>query len=81
MRRLLRDLREQRQAKARLGIEILDDRLLRMDNLGAMEINEIRPLFAGTMNSIRKLQEAQTLDQEAEGSVAAEDVENDSMSE
>ena len=41
-RRLLRDLREVRQAKARKGIETIGDTHLQMDNLGMMEINEIR---------------------------------------
>ena len=41
-RRLLRDLREVRQAKARKGIETIGETHLQMDNLGMMEINEIR---------------------------------------
>jgi len=41
-RRLLRDLREVRQAKARKGIDTIGDTHLQMDNLGMMEINEIR---------------------------------------
>jgi len=43
-RRLLRDLREIRQAKARKGIETIVDTHLQMDNLGTMEITEIRYL-------------------------------------
>ena len=41
-RRLLRDLREVRQAKARKGIEAIGDTHLQMDNLGLMEITEMR---------------------------------------
>jgi GINS complex subunit 2 len=41
-RRLLRDLREVRQAKARKGIDTIGDTHLQMDNLGMMEISEIR---------------------------------------
>ena len=41
-RRLVRDLREVRQAKARKGIQALGETHLQMDNLGLMEINEIR---------------------------------------
>jgi len=43
-RRLLRDLREIRQAKARKGIETIVETHLQMDNLGTMEIAEIRYL-------------------------------------
>ena len=41
-RRLVRDLREVRQAKERKGIQALGETHLQMDNLGLMEINEIR---------------------------------------
>jgi GINS complex subunit 2 len=41
-RRLLRDLREVRLAKARKGVETVGDTYVQMDNLGRMEINEIR---------------------------------------
>ncbi len=51
-RRLLRDLREVRQAKARKGIETIGETHLQMDNLGMMEINEIRFGKAGQTNGI-----------------------------
>jgi hypothetical protein len=41
-RRLLRDLRDVRLAKARKGMDAIGDTHVQMDNLGAMEINEIR---------------------------------------
>jgi GINS complex subunit 2 len=41
-RRLLRDLREMRLAKARNGVDTAGDTYVQMDNLGRMEINEIR---------------------------------------
>lgn len=41
-RRLLRDLREIRQAKARKGIETVGETHIQMDNIGMMEINEIQ---------------------------------------
>ncbi|CCG81518.1 DNA replication complex GINS protein psf2 [Taphrina deformans PYCC 5710] len=57
VRRLLRDLRETRQAKAREGLEVLEDKVLHMDNIGATEINEIRGIYSGTMDLLRQLQE------------------------
>ena len=53
VRRLLRDIREIRQSKAREGLSILDDTYLQMDHLGAMEINEIRPLFTSFAKGLR----------------------------
>ncbi|CAO3611078.1 unnamed protein product [Cunninghamella echinulata] len=55
VRKLLKDLRETRQSKARLGLEALDDRWLGMHNLSFMEINEIRPFFSRAFNEMRKL--------------------------
>ncbi|KAG4304654.1 hypothetical protein PORY_002047 [Pneumocystis oryctolagi] len=55
IRRLLRDLRETRQGKTREGLTSLNETHLQMDNLGSMEINEIRPFFAKSMDQIRKL--------------------------
>jgi len=53
-RRLLRDLRETRLAKARKGIDTIADTHVQMDNLGLMEINEIR--FLGhAVDQIRNL--------------------------
>lgn len=57
VRRLLRDIRETRQAKARDGLEVLEDKVLQMDNIGWTEINEIRGVFAGSMDVLRRLQE------------------------
>lgn len=52
-RRLLRDLREIRQSKIRDGISLLDDTHLQMENLGALEINELRPLFSSVADNLR----------------------------
>ncbi|CDH58526.1 dna replication complex gins protein psf2 [Lichtheimia corymbifera JMRC:FSU:9682] len=59
VRRLLKDLRETRQAKTRLGIQSLDDESLMMNNMSLMEINEIRPLFIRAFNEMRKLRQAE----------------------
>ena len=60
-RRLLRDLREIRQAKARQGLQLLGDEdagpVLRMDRIGSYEVNEIRGLFGGTADTLRRLEE------------------------
>jgi hypothetical protein len=58
-RRLLRDLREVRQAKARKGIETVGDTHLQMDNLGLMEISEIRFLNKA-MDQLRQLNAVRT---------------------
>ncbi|KTW28429.1 hypothetical protein T552_01690 [Pneumocystis carinii B80] len=55
IRRLLRDLRETRQGKIRDGLGSLNETHLQMDNLGSMEINEIRSFFAKSMDQIRRL--------------------------
>ncbi|KAJ3055397.1 DNA replication protein psf2 [Rhizophlyctis rosea] len=57
VRTLLRDLRERRQAKARQGLQTLDPHYLQMDNLGLMEMNEIRPFFTKSFNELRKLEQ------------------------
>lgn len=57
VRRLLRDLREIRQAKARDGLEVLEEKVLHMDNIGLGEVNEIRVLFSKSMDVMRKLKE------------------------
>ena len=54
MRRLLRDIREVRQAKVRAGLEGMNESYLQMDGLGAMEVNEIRFLSYG-MDWLRKM--------------------------
>ncbi|KAI8348867.1 Psf2-domain-containing protein [Blakeslea trispora] len=55
IRKILKDLRETRQAKSRAGLGVLDDKWLGMNNLSLMEINEIRPFFSRAFNEIRKL--------------------------
>lgn len=66
VQRLLRDLREARQQKARDGLEVLEDKMLQMDNIGRTEVNEIRALFSGSMDVLRALQETQ-IDEEEQG--------------
>jgi GINS complex subunit 2 len=56
-RRLLRDLREVRQAKARKGIDTIGDTHLQMDNLGMMEITEIR-FLSNVLDRLRVLSSA-----------------------
>ncbi|ORX96194.1 GINS complex, PSF2 component [Basidiobolus meristosporus CBS 931.73] len=55
VRKLLKDLREVRQSKAREGLTALNPDYLQMDNLGLMEINEIRPFFGRAFDELRKL--------------------------
>ncbi|KAJ3014367.1 DNA replication protein psf2 [Thoreauomyces humboldtii] len=56
VRTLLKDLREARQGKARRGLRGLDAHYLQTDNLGLMEINEVRPFFARAFNELRNLE-------------------------
>ncbi|ORY82663.1 DNA replication complex GINS protein psf2 [Protomyces lactucae-debilis] len=72
VKRLLRDLREARQAKARDGLEVLEDRILHLDNLGLMEVNELRPLFAKTMDMLRQLTETKAEDEPADDDLMAD---------
>jgi len=55
IRSLLKDIREARQAKSREGLRMLDHVHLRMRNICAMEINEIRPFFVKSMGILTKL--------------------------
>ncbi|KAI9247879.1 DNA replication complex GINS protein PSF2 [Sporodiniella umbellata] len=55
IRGLLKNLRETRQAKARLGLDYLDDKYLGMNNLSLMEVNEIRPFFTKAFEGMRRL--------------------------
>ncbi|KAK9716829.1 DNA replication protein psf2 [Basidiobolus ranarum] len=55
IRKLLKDLREVRQSKARDGLTALNPDYLQMDNLALMEINEIRPFFGRAFDELRKL--------------------------
>jgi GINS complex subunit 2 len=58
-RRLLRDLREIRQAKARKGVETVGETHIQMDNIGMMEITEIRFLNQ-SMDRLRLLNGAKS---------------------
>lgn len=55
IRGLLKDIREARQAKARAGLVELNESHMQMDNLGAMEINEIRPFVGLVMDQLRRV--------------------------
>ncbi|KAG0750496.1 hypothetical protein G6F57_001860 [Rhizopus arrhizus] len=55
IRTLLKNLRETRQVKARMGLDVLDDKWLGMNNLSLMEINEIRPFFSKAFEEMRRL--------------------------
>ncbi|KAI9480343.1 MAG: DNA replication complex GINS protein PSF2 [Benjaminiella poitrasii] len=63
--KLLKDLRETRQAKSRSGLAALDDKWLGMNNLSFMEINEIRPFFSRAFNEMRKLTQAEKKQEES----------------
>ncbi|KAF9934245.1 DNA replication protein psf2 [Mortierella alpina] len=58
VRTLLKDLREARQSKARKGVEALGLTYIQMDNIGLMEINEIRPFFTKAFYELQKLKPA-----------------------
>lgn len=60
IRSMLQDLREIRQAKARSGIRQLNESHIQMDNLGHMELNELRPFICGVMDQLRKVRAYQT---------------------
>lgn len=72
-RRLLRDLREVRQAKARKGIETINDTHLQMDNLGMMEINEIRFLNQ-TLDRLRTLSSMKNEQEEEDRMESTDDI-------
>ncbi|RUS14139.1 hypothetical protein BC938DRAFT_477519 [Jimgerdemannia flammicorona] len=55
VRKLLKDLRETRQSKAREGLTRLTASYLQMANLSLMEINEIRPFFVRAFNEMHSL--------------------------
>lgn len=59
LRAVLQDLREIRQAKARTGIKQLNESHIQMDNLGHMELNELRPFICGVMDHLRKVKSYQ----------------------
>ncbi|KAJ1986505.1 DNA replication protein psf2 [Dimargaris cristalligena] len=56
VQRLLQDLREIRQSKARAGLAAVNPIYLQMDNLSAVEINEIRPMFCQAFNQLQRLE-------------------------
>ncbi|GAA5805049.1 DNA replication complex GINS protein PSF2 [Helicostylum pulchrum] len=64
IRTILKDLRETRQAKSRMGVKILDDTWLGMNNLSIMEINEIRPFFSRAYHEMSKLNHAEATSRE-----------------
>ncbi|KAL7746732.1 DNA replication protein psf2 [Sorochytrium milnesiophthora] len=53
---LLQDLREIRRSKIREGVSVIDESHVRLDNLGLMEINEIRPTFTTAFATLKRLQ-------------------------
>ncbi|CAE6422527.1 unnamed protein product [Rhizoctonia solani] len=55
VRNLLKDIREARQAKLRVGLKDLDHLQLSFPNICAMEINELRPFFIKAMEIKGKL--------------------------
>ncbi|KAI9591841.1 DNA replication complex GINS protein psf2 [Syncephalis fuscata] len=48
--------REVRQAKARLGLSLLNGSNVQMDNIGWMELNEIRPFFTKAFQHLQRLE-------------------------
>ncbi|KAI8968947.1 DNA replication complex GINS protein PSF2 [Mycotypha africana] len=55
VRQALKDLRETRQVKAKLGLNILDDRWLHIPNMSLMEINEIKPFYSRAFEELRRI--------------------------
>lgn len=56
LRVLLRSLREIRQTKAREGLKSLQSTYLHMNNLGLLEITELRGFAKGVMDNLRKIE-------------------------
>ncbi|KAJ1972617.1 DNA replication protein psf2 [Dimargaris xerosporica] len=56
VKRLLQDLREIRQSKAQAGLGAVNPIYLQMDNLGVVELNEVRPVFCQAFNQTRRLE-------------------------
>lgn len=52
---LIKDLVDERERKARQGLEAMDTVDMKLDNMGLMELNEIRPFFVKAFNQLRKL--------------------------
>ncbi|ODV88735.1 hypothetical protein CANCADRAFT_128017 [Tortispora caseinolytica NRRL Y-17796] len=55
IRALLQDLKEIRQSKAREGMGQLTSSYIQLDNLGRMEIHELRGFMTGIMRQLHKL--------------------------
>ncbi|ORE04404.1 DNA replication complex GINS protein PSF2 [Rhizopus microsporus var. microsporus] len=55
IRTILKNIRETRQVKARIGLEYLDDKWLGMSRLSLMEINQIKPFFSKAFEEMRRL--------------------------
>lgn len=55
IRALLQSVREVRLAKARAGLAELNESHMQLDDLGLMEINEIRPFVGKVMDELRRL--------------------------
>lgn len=55
LRVLLRGLREVRQTKAREGLRQLESTYLQMNNLGLLEITELRGFAKGVVDNLRKI--------------------------
>ncbi|ORX75537.1 DNA replication complex GINS protein PSF2 [Anaeromyces robustus] len=54
---LLKDIQEIRKRKTKSGLDLINSNNIQLDNLGLMEINEIRPFFSKAFNDMRKLEE------------------------
>ncbi|KAK9348759.1 hypothetical protein V1522DRAFT_398056 [Lipomyces starkeyi] len=77
IRNLLRDIREVRQAKARAGLKNLNDSYLQLDNVGAMELNEIRSFVTMAMNQLRIMQGTREGPEQQDVDVEPEDQDDD----
>lgn len=55
---LIQELRELRISKIRAGVLLANESHLKMDGLGAMEINEARPVLCQTMRTLQKIRDA-----------------------
>ncbi|KAK9241102.1 hypothetical protein V1525DRAFT_393705 [Lipomyces kononenkoae] len=77
IRNLLRDIREVRQAKARAGLKNLNESYLQLDNVGAMELNEIRSFVTMSMNELRTMQSTREGPEQQDADVATNDEDED----
>lgn len=58
LNQLLQELREVRLTKVRQGVLNANDSHLRMDGLGAVELNCVRPVLARTMRTLQRVRDA-----------------------